>query len=173
MKLATCQMQPTGETWLGNIPAAWTFKRLKYCVQTLTDKVDKVPDDREYIGLESIESGTGRLLQRESPLIAEGGAALFECNDVCSANCVRIWRKQQRGWRVVCPPASQLAVLSHWNDHRPTVCQSRSANRHHSLVLFRLCICSFFAFRFVYVFRSFGLSAPDVATINECRWSGY
>lgn len=105
MKLAACQMQPTGETWLGNIPAAWTFKRLKYCVQTLTDKVDKVPDDREYIGLESIESGTGRLLQRESPLIAEGGAALFECNDVLFCKLRPYLAKTAKGL-AGCLPAS-------------------------------------------------------------------
>lgn len=82
MKLANCQMKPTGEAWLGQIPAHWDFKRLKYCVRAVTDKVDKVPGDRGYIGLESIESETGRLLEREQPLTAEGGASLFERDDV-------------------------------------------------------------------------------------------
>ena len=82
MKLATCPMRPTGITWLGQIPADWDFKRLKYCARAVTDKVDKVPEDRCYIGLESIESETGRILEREQPLTVEGGASLFERHDV-------------------------------------------------------------------------------------------
>jgi type I restriction enzyme S subunit len=82
MKLAACQMQPTGEAWLGKIPAAWNFKRLKYCIRTVTEKVDKTPEDRSYVGLESVESGTGRLVDRETPLTADGGVSLFERDDI-------------------------------------------------------------------------------------------
>lgn len=82
MRVATGKVKETDEIWLGRIPAQWQLKRLKYCVRAVTEKVDRLPDDRDYIGLESIESGTGRLLEREQPLNVEGGASLFERDDV-------------------------------------------------------------------------------------------
>ncbi len=53
----------SGVEWLGEVPKHWEMRRLKFCVQ-LTDQ--KIEADREkplpYVGLENIQSWTGKLL---------------------------------------------------------------------------------------------------------------
>ena len=45
----------------------WAAKRLKYTVQLRRSRVDGADDARPYIGLEHVESGTGRLLSNTIP----------------------------------------------------------------------------------------------------------
>ena len=53
-------------------------KPLKYVAPLRGEKVDVVPQDGEYIGLEQIESGTGRLSSVELEQLPEGNANTFE-----------------------------------------------------------------------------------------------
>ncbi len=63
----------SGVQWLGEVPEHWKIKRLKMSAH-LTDK--KVEADVEnpvpYIGLENIESWTGKLLQIDPNIIPSG-----------------------------------------------------------------------------------------------------
>ena len=71
--------KPSGVEWLGDVPEHWEVKRLKMAAQ-LTDK--KVEADEEnpvpYIGLESIESWTGRLLSINPDVVPTGTANAFK-----------------------------------------------------------------------------------------------
>jgi type I restriction enzyme S subunit len=71
--------KPSAVEWLGNVPAHWDVKRLKMAVR-LTDK--KVEADEEnpvpYIGLENIESWTGRLLPINPDVVPTGTANEFK-----------------------------------------------------------------------------------------------
>lgn len=57
-------------------------KPLKYVAALRGEKVDSVPADGEYIGLEQIESGTGRLSDIELQQQPEGAANVFNHGDV-------------------------------------------------------------------------------------------
>jgi type I restriction enzyme S subunit len=57
-------------------------KPLKHLVALRGDKVDSVPADGEYIGLEQMESGTGRLSEVELQQQPEGSANVFQPGDV-------------------------------------------------------------------------------------------
>jgi type I restriction enzyme S subunit len=48
--------------WLGEIPAHWETRRLKYVAPESGEKLGEKPDDATYLGLENVESNTGRLL---------------------------------------------------------------------------------------------------------------
>lgn len=71
--------KPSGIEWLGDVPKHWDVKRLKMAVR-LTDK--KVEADEEnpvpYVGLENIESWTGRLLPINPEVVPTGTANEFE-----------------------------------------------------------------------------------------------
>ncbi len=71
--------KPSGVQWLGDVPEHWGVKRLKMAAQ-LTDK--KVEADEEnplpYIGMENIESWTGRLLPLNPDVVPTGTANAFK-----------------------------------------------------------------------------------------------
>ena len=71
--------KPSGVEWLGDVPEHWEVKRLKMAAH-LTDK--KVEADEEhpvpYIGMENIESWTGRLLLISPNVVPTGTANTFK-----------------------------------------------------------------------------------------------
>jgi len=52
----------SGVGWLEEIPQHWKVKRLKYFAPISGEKLDGKPDELTYLGLENVESKTGRLL---------------------------------------------------------------------------------------------------------------
>lgn len=68
--------------WLSDIPLHWEAKRLKFCVDLINDKSDALPDEMKYVGLENIESKTGRLIINEDSEGANGACNLFKSGDV-------------------------------------------------------------------------------------------
>jgi restriction endonuclease S subunit len=54
--------KPSGVLWLGEIPAHWGLKRLKFHVEQVGEKTSEPLADVTYIGLEHIESGTGKFI---------------------------------------------------------------------------------------------------------------
>jgi type I restriction enzyme S subunit len=50
----------------------WPRKRLKYAVSLRRSRVDGADDERPYVGLEQIESGTGRLVHTASSTESAG-----------------------------------------------------------------------------------------------------
>jgi len=73
--------RPSGVAWLGDVPAHWRAKRLKYAVNLINEKVEE-PGDLPYVGLEHIESWTGRRIESAEPVHPEGIANLFRPGDV-------------------------------------------------------------------------------------------
>jgi type I restriction enzyme, S subunit len=72
-----------GTRWreTGAIPTHWEARRLKFAVSLRNDKVEAEATDLEYMGLEHIESSTGRRVEDEAAH-SEGIATRFEPGDV-------------------------------------------------------------------------------------------
>ncbi len=80
MKLpAYPRTKPSGVEWLGDVPEHWEVKRLKMAAQ-LTDKKVEADDENPvpYIGMENIESWTGRLLPINPDVVPTGTANAFK-----------------------------------------------------------------------------------------------
>ncbi len=69
--------KPTGIDWIGEIPENWEVKKLKYWFKLVTCKSD---EQQFKIGLENIESKTGKFIQSDS--IFEGEGISFDENDI-------------------------------------------------------------------------------------------
>ena len=72
--------KPSGVEWLGDVPEHWELRKLKFIAAQVSEKVEIKSDNTNYIGLENIESWTGKLV--ESELVTEGTASRFRKNDV-------------------------------------------------------------------------------------------
>ncbi len=88
MKLpAYSKYKPVGVEWLGDVPEHWEVKWLKMFPR-LTDK--KVETDEEsplpYIGMENIESWTGRLLPISPDVVPAGTANAFKAGHTLFGN---------------------------------------------------------------------------------------
>ena len=71
------KMKDSGIEWIGEIPEHWEVKRLKYYFDLITDKKNF---NFKKIGLENIESKTGRYIESDSDF--EGDGIYFKKNDV-------------------------------------------------------------------------------------------
>ena len=74
--------RPSGVEWLGEIPAHWKVRRLKYSAPIRSSKLDCKPEETIYVGLEHIESWTGRLLLDNQPENVDSTVASFGAGDV-------------------------------------------------------------------------------------------
>src|SRR5688572_7182789 len=72
----------SGVEWLGEIPAHWEVKRLKYIAPARISKLDVKPEDAVYLGLEHVESWTGRLLLENQPETVDSVVGSFRAGDV-------------------------------------------------------------------------------------------
>ncbi len=72
----------SGVEGLGEIPAQWEVKRGKYIAPNRIGKLDLKPDDAVYVGLEHVESGTGRLLLEDPPETVDSVVGSFRAGDV-------------------------------------------------------------------------------------------
>jgi type I restriction enzyme S subunit len=71
--------KPSGIEWLGEVPEGWDVKRLKLSVRLDDCKVEADEDNPlPYIGLENIESWTGRLFPVDSEAKPTGTANYFD-----------------------------------------------------------------------------------------------
>jgi type I restriction enzyme S subunit len=68
--------------WIGKIPAHWEARRLKYAAAEVGVKISEKPESVPYLGLENIESGTGRLLLGEPADEVESTVVAFQEGDV-------------------------------------------------------------------------------------------
>jgi len=76
------EMRDLGVEWLGATPASWYKERLKFSVRLVNDKLEALPDGLPYIGLENIQSQTGRILWIDEPQNIEGNCSPFQRRDV-------------------------------------------------------------------------------------------
>jgi len=75
--------KPSGIDWLGEVPEHWEVKRLKFLSQLINEKVEVDGDcDLSYIGMEHIESWTGRLLPLNDDFVPTGMSNVFRPDDV-------------------------------------------------------------------------------------------
>ena len=58
-------MKHSGIEWIGEIPSDWEIKKLKY-VTGLRNEIGRLYNDDIYLGLENIESSTGKYIQTET-----------------------------------------------------------------------------------------------------------
>ena len=72
----------SGVEWIGEVPEHWEVRRLKYVSPLRVSRLDRKPSDQTYIGLENIESWTGRLLLQAQAEQVEGSVNRFEAGDV-------------------------------------------------------------------------------------------
>lgn len=71
----------SGIPWLGEVPAHWEIKRLKFSIKNISNKIEAQMSNLRYFGLENIQSFTGYLLT-DIELESEGIANEFKENDV-------------------------------------------------------------------------------------------
>lgn len=58
---ANVEMKDSGIEWIGEVPKNWDIKKLKYCLQQNDSKII-FAEGMKYIGLEHIQSSSGRIL---------------------------------------------------------------------------------------------------------------
>jgi len=75
------EYKPTRWKDVGSIPSKWEARRLKFAVLLRNEKIEAEHADLEYMGLENIESWTGKRIEDESSF-SEGVATRFEPNDI-------------------------------------------------------------------------------------------
>jgi type I restriction enzyme S subunit len=66
---------------VGSIPTGWEARRLKFSVSLRNEKIEAENNDLDYMGLEHIESWTGKRIEDETAS-SEGIATRFEKDDV-------------------------------------------------------------------------------------------
>ncbi len=59
---SSVRMKDSGIEWIGEIPEHWDIRRIKYLSNIRNVKASDGDNDKTYVGLESIESKTGKLL---------------------------------------------------------------------------------------------------------------
>ncbi len=76
-------LKPSGVEWLGDIPEHWEVRRLEHSVRRAGNKLEAEDvGDLPYVGLEHVESWTGRLSRLDSNVTPEGDSREFAAGDV-------------------------------------------------------------------------------------------
>ncbi len=73
--------KPSGVEWLGDVPEHWEVRRLKFAAPLINDKLDAQGSDLPYMGLEHVESWTGRRIP-DADAASDGVATHFLSGDV-------------------------------------------------------------------------------------------
>lgn len=73
------EYKDSGIEWIGEIPCEWETRAIKYTVSLKTDKMNLT--EQKYIGLENVQSGTGRYIETGSQEI-DGLSTSFGNGDV-------------------------------------------------------------------------------------------
>jgi len=75
-------MKDSGVEWLGDVPGHWEIRKLKFSVDLISNKCEAKGSELQFIGLENIESYTGKMITVNSELESEGIALSYQANDV-------------------------------------------------------------------------------------------
>lgn len=73
------KMKDSGVEWIGEIPEHWALNKIKYCVNLLGEKAEE-QTTLQYLGLENIESKTGRYIPTEDVEIDGSAIKFFKGN---------------------------------------------------------------------------------------------
>ncbi len=72
------EYKESGVEWLGEVPKHWEVRRLKFCVQLTDQKIEADPEKPlPYVGLENIQSWTGKLLPLDPDVVPTSVANRF------------------------------------------------------------------------------------------------
>ncbi|HCH01141.1 MAG TPA: hypothetical protein DEV85_04515 [Vibrio sp.] len=69
------------DIWLDKYPVHWTSRKLKFAVRLINEKIDSKESQLEYLGLEHIESWTGKKIQGGQEE-SDGLSNIFKAGDV-------------------------------------------------------------------------------------------
>jgi len=75
-------MREQHDSFLEDLPNGWTFDRLKDIVSLRNEKTSEASSDEDYLELEDLESGSGKILNRRNTLEVESAVTLFKKGDV-------------------------------------------------------------------------------------------
>lgn len=73
------KMKDSGVEWIGEIPEHWALNKIKYCVNLRGEKAEE-QTTLQYLGLENIESKTGRYIPTEDVEIDGSAIKFFKGN---------------------------------------------------------------------------------------------
>ncbi len=76
------EYKDSGVEWLGKVPDHWEVRRLKFVAELIKDKVEPNKANQTYIGLENVQSETGRFLPSEASVEPESLCIQFNSNSV-------------------------------------------------------------------------------------------
>ena len=76
------QYRATDPDWVSDVPQRWDVKRLKYVAFPSRRRLFEKPEDLTYVGLEQIESKTGKLLLGNPVDIVESTMGVFDAGDI-------------------------------------------------------------------------------------------
>ncbi|MBE7670714.1 restriction endonuclease subunit S [Tenacibaculum piscium] len=74
------KLKNSGVQWIGEIPVGWEVKRLKFTSKLISEKIYSKESQLDYIGMENIESWTGKFISTNSE--TDGLASSFKKGDV-------------------------------------------------------------------------------------------
>ena len=74
--------KPSGVAWLGEVPAHWDVERLKRCMANIIEQTNVRNDSELYVGLEHVESWTGRLTEVDEDIEFDSQVKSFEAGDI-------------------------------------------------------------------------------------------
>ena len=74
--------KPSGVEWLGEVPAHWDVERLKRCMANIIEQTNVRNDNELYVGLEHVESWTGRLTEVDEDIEFDSQVKSFEAGDI-------------------------------------------------------------------------------------------
>jgi type I restriction enzyme S subunit len=75
-------MKTDPDNFLDALPSGWSFDRFKDVALLRGEKTDAASAEEDYLELEDLESGTGRILNRRNTLEVESAVTLFKQGDV-------------------------------------------------------------------------------------------
>ena len=75
-------MKTDNDNFLDALPDGWRFDRFKDVAMLRGEKTDEASAEEDYLELEDLESGTGRILSRRNTLDVESAVTLFKQGDV-------------------------------------------------------------------------------------------
>lgn len=68
--------------FFNDLPSGWTFDRLKDVVELRNEKTSEASEEEDYLELEDIEPGTGRILSKRNTLEVISAVTIFKKGDV-------------------------------------------------------------------------------------------
>jgi type I restriction enzyme, S subunit len=76
------EMSTPHDRFLDDLPVGWKFDRFKDVAALRNEKTDEANANEDYLELEDLESGSGRILSRRNTLEVGSAVTLFKKGDV-------------------------------------------------------------------------------------------